>query len=116
MRTAPSPGALCEIALQGLRDNSDTLRSVDDAVELAVRRYREGELSRTQYEEAFRFCDRFYRNGLRKREYYLELLAYGLGTQQLDPGADELHRLLQRGEKLINREDELLEERARMAL
>lgn len=103
-----APTVLLDIALEGLRLNSETLKAIDENIETASRRHIEGELDVRQMHAALIHYSRHHKIAERKRSYYLQLIAMALQNEPIDRSAPELIRLLDKGENLINREETLL--------
>lgn len=111
MKPRQTPTTLLDIALEGLRNNSETLRALDENIETATRRHVEGELNLVQMKAALRYYERHHRVAARKRLYYLELIELAIQDRPLDISAPDLIQLLDRGEQLINKEERIIQEK-----
>ncbi len=111
MKARKTPTTLLDIALEGLRNNSETLRVIDENIETATRRHVEGELNQFQMKAAIRHYERHHKVATRKRLYYLELIEIALQDEPIDISAPDLMQLLDRGEQLINKEERIIQER-----
>jgi hypothetical protein len=103
-----APTVLLDIALEGLRLNSETLKAIDENIETASRRHIDGELDVGQIHAALSYYAQHHKIAERKRSYYLQLINMALQNEPIDRSAPELIRLLNKGENLLNREEQLL--------